>query len=182
MNWTAGEFLVSGDADRRVFTKDNRGDASIKALLFVGLAFFCLFALALISVFAGKSADDVLSPKRNHVGFLWAVLSGSMLVILPIYLVRVYKPPISIEMHRADRSVRSAGSIVTRFERIEFFEVLEDRDNDGQKVYRLTMFYGDGRELLIERSYDGAGVQALAREMSEFSESRLRLGGGLIVT
>lgn len=182
MTWKVGDFLVSGDVNQRIFSKDNRGNASMKAMLFVALACFCLFALALMSVFAGKNADDVLSPKRNHVGFLWAVLSGAMVVILPVYLAFAYKAPLVIEFHRNDQSVRSGGSIVTRFDKIEYFQLIEERDNDEQRVFRLTMFYGDGRELPIEKSYDGAGIGAVAREMSEFCGARLRASAERIVT
>ena len=182
MTWKVGDFLVSGDANRRVFSKDNGSAASMKAFSFGLMAFFCLFALALMSVFAGKNADNVFSPKHNHVGFLWAVLSGAMLVILPVYLALSYNPPLVIEFHCNDQSVRSGGSIITRFDKIEYFQIVEDRDNDGQRLHRLVLFYGDGRELPIERSYDGAGVWELAREMSEFCGARVRSRVVSIVT
>ena len=180
--WKVGGFTVSGDAYKRIFTLDDHANASVKAVFFAGMACFCIFALAVMSVIAGHSADDVLLPKRNHVGFLWAVSSGAMLLILPLYLGRIYRPPVVLEFHAADRSVRSGGSIVTRFEKIEFFDRLQEHDNDGQTLWRLSLVYGDGRELPIHCSYDGIGLGELAREMAEFSGASVRVRSEANVT
>ncbi len=154
----------------------------VKAVLFVGLAMVSLAFLAGISIFAGSAGGDPLKPRSNHVGFLWLVTSGIMLVVLPLYLSQIYKPTVSLELYSADRTVRSNGSIITRFEKIEYLEVAESRDSDGRFQYALTLFWGDGNELLVQRSYDERELLLLADEVSGFTEKPVRNIASTILT
>jgi hypothetical protein len=167
------KLLLRSEADSGVL---------VKAVLFVGLAMVSLAFLAGVSVFAGSAGGDPLKPRSNHVGFLWLVTSGVMLVVLPLYLSQIYKPATALELYGADQTVRSNGSIITRFEKIEYLEVAESRDSDGRHQYALTVLWGDGNKLLVQRSYDERELLMLADEISLFTEKPVRNVPSTILT
>ncbi|MGC4046940.1 MAG: hypothetical protein QM758_24355 [Armatimonas sp.] len=176
-------MTVREDEDRLVLRSEAGSDVTMKAVLFIGITIVCLFALGAISVFSGRSSgQDVLAPKGNNVGFLWAFSTVVMLVVIPWYLSKLHKPSFILELLKKDRSVRREGSIVTRFERVEFVEVSESMDPDGRHTYSVSIIYGDGQELMLEQSYEERDELALADRLAAYIGTQVRCSPSSILT
>jgi hypothetical protein len=176
-------MTITEEKERLVLRSEAGSDATMKAILFLSFMMFGLLALGAISLFSGRSSgQDVLMPRSNHVGFLWAIASVAMLVVIPVYLGRLHRPALVLEFLRADKSVRRDGGIITRFERVEYLEVSESKDADGRYQYTLTLLYGDGQELVLERSYDEKAQLALADRLAAFVGTQVRCLSSSILT
>jgi hypothetical protein len=170
------------ESGRLVLSQETNSESLLKAVLFMSLTIVCLFALAGISVFTGSVNGNIVQPRSNHVGFLWAVTSVAMLILMPLYLSRIYRPQPPLEFLERDGTVRRDGSLLTRFDQIEYLELSEARDADGRYLSVLTMLHGDGRELVIHRSYEERDLLALADRLARYTGTTVRTVSSSMLT
>jgi hypothetical protein len=67
---------------------------------------------------------------------------------------------------RENEAIYSNNQLITRFSKVEYLQLKESRDPEGKTLVILTMFYGDGRELLIHEVYDERTAGNLANAIS----------------
>lgn len=167
-------FVISRDADRLTLTQpqDDRilsvgcplfliGVVSTTVLGLLGLIFDAQNVLG--------SGGDFFVPRRNHLGFLWAVALIGMLVFLPVYVLRTGRARTVWSFDRATDCFARNGRRLTALRRVEQVRVRALNDPDGRFLYHLFVIYGDGREVLLHQSYDDAEIWILAHEIGGFA-------------
>lgn len=176
-------MTIREEDDRLILRSESGTDVTVKAVLFIGITIVCLFALGVISVFAGRSSgQDVLAPRGNNVGFIWAFSTVVMIVVIPWYLSRLHRPAFTLEFLKKDKSIRQEGSIVTRFERVEYIDVSESTDSDGRYSYTVSLVYGDGQEIVLEQSYNEREELALADRLAGYIGTQVRCSPSSVLT
>ncbi len=173
-------MTVREEDERLILRSESDNSTTARAILFLGITFACLTLMGAISVVSGRSSgQDIASVKGNNVGFLWIVATVVMIVAIPWYLSKIHKPTFTLELLKKDRSVRREGSIVTRFDKVEFVAVSEGKDSDSRYNYTVTLVYGDGQELVLEQSYDEKAELALAGKIAAYIGTRVQCSSPL---
>ncbi|MGC4043947.1 MAG: hypothetical protein QM758_09130 [Armatimonas sp.] len=175
-------MTVREEDERLILRSEGGTNVTMKAILFIAITFACLTLMGAISLVSGRSTgQDIVTMKGNNVGFLWALATVVMLVAIPWYLSKLHKPTFTLELLKKDRSVRREGSIVTRFDKVEFVAVSEGKDSDSRYNYTVALVYGDGQELVLAQSYEERNQLALADRLAGYIGTRVQCSPSLEV-
>lgn len=147
-----------------------------------GIAFLCLTLLGAAGVWMEAStARDAggpagfFDPGQNHFGFLWLVALALLAGFVPFYVWRVSRSGVTLAFDRGEGVLRRNNAVVCRLVRIEFVRLAAVRRTQGQRCFRVSVFYDDGNELLVDESPDIDAVRPAAAAIADFLGVDLRV-------
>jgi hypothetical protein len=172
-----GPYDVQRTPESLTLRLDNSGDISIKGCLFFLVGMTCILFVALFSVIQSADNQNTKSPTdpshmmglyTNQSGFIWMILTGLMVIILPIYLSSLQKSATVLFFNRQDQIFRKNGKEVTSFARIENLQIKEVYDPDRRFLYEVELFYGDGYSLFLHNTYEEREAGNFAKEIASY--------------
>src|SRR5579872_1130706 len=83
-------------------------------------------------------------PHANHFGFLWLIGFCLILVLLPVYAVKMYRACLVFRFDRATGRLTRNGRTVAPLRRIEAIRVTRTDDADDRSLYKLSIAHSDG--------------------------------------
>jgi hypothetical protein len=170
---TIGPFLIEREREQLTVTLQHQGSFTWYALGFFAFISSSILILGLIATLRAAqwgvvSATDFFAPKKNHFGFLWLFCTLGLLVGFPIFLRKVYKPPITFVFNARNGTIFRNNELITRFRHVEGIRVHEHGDPSGRYLYALSLLHTDGYEQPIYEVYDEREALTLANELATY--------------
>ena len=170
---TIGPFLIEREREALTVTLQHQASFTWQALAFFAFMASGVLVLGLIATQSAAqwgvvSPMDFFAPTKNHFGFLWIFCTLSLLIGFPLYLRRVYKPPITFVFNARNGTIFRNNELITRFRRVEGIRVQERKDVDGRYLYALSLLHTDGHEQPIYEVYEERDALTLANEIATY--------------
>ena len=173
-----GPFEVTRGADSLRLKLENRGDLSFNVWTAFALIMTVVLVIGLLATLQlslppppHTDIDDpgrFFAPQENHFGFVWILSCGLMLVLMPYYVIRIYRASLVFTFRRSDDVFLRDNKLVAPLRRIESLVISETCDPDDRYLYLLHLVYGDGRQMLLHNDYNEREIMNLANEIGSF--------------
>ena len=142
------------------------------------VGFLCFFGYWYYSLLKGLVEDNGINTLQNIIEkpqiwlFLLAPLLGTMEVVTAI------KKIVIGESYRLDRSMnefRKNGKCLFQISDVDYVQIREYEDSEGDKDYRLSIVLKDQNKYFIDRSTDDDHIKELAEEIADFVSVKIQL-------
>jgi hypothetical protein len=127
---------------------------------------------------SGSGPLGILQPQAHPFGFLWVLSTVVLVILIPIYVLRIRRSGITYRFDRAAGRLTMNGRELAPLRLVERVRLRTMTDPDGAHWYRLTVDYADGHEIFIDDSYDADELTALALDLADYTGRPLVRRGG----